>query len=285
MKKNIGRRCTILITVVLLSTLTACTNMPSESAPEVTHKNTPVVTMPEVTASNSPVETKTPANGATHHKETESDRKSMKDMYVSILEKIYSEQIFPDGKNYGFDKIFDISENQFAVYDIDKDGKDELIIVYTTTSMAGMVQAVYGFDAANNTVSEEFLDYPNNTFYDNGIIKAEWSHNQGVAGNNFWPYTLYSYDQKSDTYVEIAMVDAWDKSFSEVNYSGNKFPEAADVDGDGMLYYIIKGKEYVLDNPVNLKEYDQWYNSYVGSSQKVNVKFMKLTEANIHSLK
>ena len=53
--------------------------------------------------------------------------------YAAALEEIYTNHTFPDGKDFGFDGFHDMSENKFAVYDIDSDGKKELIVLYTTT--------------------------------------------------------------------------------------------------------------------------------------------------------
>lgn len=36
----------------------------------------------------------------------------------------------------------------------------------------------------------------------------------------FWPYTFYTYDAANDSYRAEYFVDAWDKSFTDVNYNG-----------------------------------------------------------------
>ncbi len=214
----------------------------------------------------------------------QTDRDSMIDAYVSILEGVYGNHSFPDGYDYGFDDYYDISENQFAVYDIDRDGKEELIIQYVTTASAGMIEKIYDFNSSTNTVTEEFSEFPNLTYYDNGVIEAGWSHNQGLAGE-FWPYTLYRYDRESDTYVEEEMVDAWDKSLSETNYDGEPFPEDADKDGDGIVYYIMPDGKYELNAPADSEEYNQWHDSYVKGAEKVAVPYRNLSEENINSIK
>ena len=129
----------------------------------------------------------------------------------------------PTAKTFGFDGFHDMSENKFAVYDIDSDGKKELIVLYTTTYMAGMTGTVYAYDSSSGTLRAELQEFPSLTFYDNGAVVAEWSHNQGMAGD-FWPYTVYSYNSGTDTYEQTAMVDAWDKSVGEKDYEGTLFP-------------------------------------------------------------
>lgn len=136
-----------------------------------------------------------------------SDDESMKAAYVSILEEIYYNHTFPDGEDYGFFDSSHISDNKFAVCDIDQDGKDELIIQYITTYMAGMVELIYDYDKESDTVRTEFGEFPAITFYDNGVIEAGFSHNQGLAGD-FWPYNLYQYEPDSDAYIMVGMIDA-----------------------------------------------------------------------------
>ncbi len=55
------------------------------------------------------------------------------------------------------------------------------------------------------------------TYYDNGYVAAGWSHNQGVAGDKLWPYTLYRYDSSAGKYVQEAAVDGWDTPPSTAN--------------------------------------------------------------------
>lgn len=209
------------------------------------------------------------------------DEEARKAAYISVLENLYTNHIFPDDKDYGF--MGDISENKFAVYDVDSDGEDELLIAYTSTSMAGMVGIIYDYDSESGEVREEFSEFPALQCYNNGVIEASWSHNHGLAGE-FWPYTLYQYNQEADTYVKVGMVDAWDKSLSEVNYEGESFPEEVDADGDGIVYYIMK-EEYKLDTSVDGEEYNKWRNSYVGEAKQIEIPFINLTEENINEIK
>ena len=88
--------------------------------------------------------------------------------YHSVLYDIYFNHLFPDEKSYGFLAGADISENEFAIYDVDQDGSQELLIAYTTTDEAGKTAFIYDFVSALDMVREEFIEYPMLTFYDNG---------------------------------------------------------------------------------------------------------------------
>lgn len=197
--------------------------------------------------------------------------------YQAALEKLYNEDTFPDGKQYGVpDDTYDKPNNCFAIYDVDSDGKDELIIQYTDTITAGMIEAIYDYDNVSGVFTEELLEFPALTFYDNGVIKAEWSHNQGKGGE-FWPYTVYKYAQEADAYAEAGRADAWDKKLGEQDYNGNPFPKDIDSNGDGIVYYVMGGN-YKQNTIVDLEEYNQWWDSMVEDGEEMNIPYQNLKE-------
>ena len=214
---------------------------------------------------------------------------AMYEAYVKVLEDIYFDQKFPDGTEHDLQPASaDISDNMFAVYDIDADGREELIVFYTTTYTAGMVEIIYDYDSGTGDVREEFLAYPMRTYYDNGIVEVEASHNQGLASDggadgNFWPYSLYRYDPETDAYVSLASVDAWSRGFREEDYDGNPFPQEVDADGDGVVYYVAtEGNE--PEAPMDGAEYDQWRDSCLKGAEPIQVPYVNLTTDNIYAI-
>ena len=201
-----------------------------------------------------------------------------KSAYHSVLYDVYFNHLFPDGKDYGFLEGADVSENEFAVYDVDRDGSQELLISYTTTEEA--VEVVYDFISAFDAVREEFVEYPGTAFYDNGYVQAVWSGNRGLSGESFQPYTLYQYDAESDAYTAAAQVDAWERSVSETDSEGNSFPDDVDVSGTGMVYYITPEGDKTGE-PVDQAEYEEWEASWRGDAEELAVPWMKLTEENM----
>lgn len=205
--------------------------------------------------------------------------------FISALEGICRDQVFPDGSEFCYDASTNGEGNQFAIYDIDFDGKDELIIQHTTTYTAGMVEVIYDYDSKTKLLKEELISFPALTYYNNGIISEDWSHNQGLAGlGDFWPYTLYQYEQESDTYIEIASVDAWNKEQANEDYEGNPFPDELDIDGDGFIYFVTAEGIYAQDTVVDGEEYNRWRNSLLGNAKKVEVPYQTLNEDNVQSL-
>ena len=168
-----------------------------------------------------------------------------------------------------------VSGNKFAVYDVDHDGREELVFCYTATSMASMTAKIYDYDEASGELYEELSQFPMLTFYDNATIGAGISHNQGYAGE-FWPYTFYTYDAANDSYRAEYFVDAWDKSLSEVNYNGEAFPDDADKDGDGIVYYLEAPDGSETGEPLDKDAFDQWISENVGKEE--NIPFQDLTE-------
>lgn len=216
------------------------------------------------------------------------EEKAMYEAYITVLEDVYFDGKFPGDTEYGNPpEGYDVADNQFAVYDIDFDGREELLISYTSTYSAGMVAMVYDYDSGTGNVREELLAYPYLNFYDNGVVEELASHNHGMASDggpdgDFWPYSLRRYDAETDAYVPVGMVDAWSRGFREEDYDGNPFPEDADADGDGMVYYVMEG-DYALADPMDGAEYGQWRDQYLKGARQIQIPYVNLTTDNIYA--
>lgn len=209
----------------------------------------------------------------------EAYKKALKDMMKS--RKLPTEE---DVELY-YEKSMNMEDNKFAIYDIDNDNNDELIIEWVTAPTAGQLSFIYDYDVETGKFVNEFFDVPLLTFYDNGVIVALLSHNQGLAGGTFWPYYLYKYDKASDLYEPIAMVDAWDKSVAATDGNGNKYPEDVDKKGDGIIYYVIEDGDYENKVPVSKEYYEEWRSSYLDGAKEVKLEFVGFSEKNIEDIK
>lgn len=295
------RKISIILVLTLLYSLTACGNSDTireteelqtktteeavllieEKSIEETSKEETFLSYSDGESVNSQTEDYTFTEEDAEKKYDES-KKSQHAAYISALKDFYYEHSLPGVEDEPFEDL-PISDNRFAVYDVDADGKEELIISYVTTYIAGMMELIYEYDEEMDTLIEQFREFPALTYYDNGVIKAEWSHNQGLAGE-FWPYSLYQYNEESDAYEMIAMVDAWDQTYADVNYEGTAFPKEIDENGDGLVYYVMPGNEYVLNTPVDLVAYEQWLNLYIGDAQELSISYHNLTPENIYEI-
>lgn len=207
-------------------------------------------------------------------------------LYAQILKTLLDENRLPDDLNDPGDYIGTVAEretmaeNQFAVCDVDGDGREELVIQYLTANMvAGMRALIYDTDE-NGGLRLQFSEFPNLTFYDNGAIQAGWSHNQGLAGD-FWPYTLYVYNPESDLYRDVGSVDAWSRDFQPQNY-----PADTDTSNSGFVYYVYRdmGTEYGVIPPVDESEYLQWREEYLAGAAELELPWQSLTAEHIQTL-
>ncbi|MBQ8298983.1 MAG: DUF4825 domain-containing protein [Clostridia bacterium] len=209
-------------------------------------------------------------------------------VYIDAIKSLYYNCKLPDGTELEDPKYVDdynMSENQFAICDVDMDGKEELLIALTHYPMAAMRTIIYDYDSNTNKFREQFTGFNWMNFYNNGSLEVMWSHNQGSAGDSLWPYTLYKYNKELDSYDAIAEVDAWDKSFSEKSYIAETFPTEVDKDNDGVLYYIIPGGNYERAQIVDSKEYNEWKEQYIiDEIFEIIVPYMNLTEENIKNI-
>lgn len=212
-----------------------------------------------------------------------------REAYAAALWELWNTGVFPDGSqadDFGSDEA--MSGNQFALCDVDGDGAEELVIGYTDTYMAGMRGLVVAYDpyytGSALPLRVKFQEFPLFTFFENGALMVGASHNQGLAGEALWPYSLYCYSSVDDVYDRVAVVDAWDRSLAEVNYSGEPFPAEADKDGDGVVYYIqsswLDEKAQAVDGDV----YQNWLLEETGGGAEIQVPYQSLTQENIQAL-
>lgn len=207
--------------------------------------------------------------------------------YREVLSDVLQKQIFPDGTDCGFDGFYPMSDNKFAVFDVDKDGKEELILCITTTAMAGMREVVYDYDEKTDAVWEEYLGFPDVTFYDNGLIEEGLSHNHGMAPlGDFWPYMLHQYQADADKYQCIFWVDAWEKEFRAEDYDGNPYPEEIDQENSGIVYFVTEGEDYDSSKTRTISkiEYEKWREEQGLESAKIEILYQALTEENIGNI-
>lgn len=200
--------------------------------------------------------------------------------YKKALNTFITDNLFPDGRSSEYSPDFGAMEmNEFQISDIDGDGQKELIIVFITAPMAGNVIEICKYKPETDSVDVIFSAFPTVSIYDNGVILADLSHNQGLAGDALWPYMLYM-RSASGSYDYVCEVDAWDRSYGETNYQGESFPAEKDTDGDGVVYLIYGEDNTVLDKA----EYESWLNGYIAGAKPIYYEGTALTAENIAAI-
>ncbi len=153
--------------------------------------------------------------------------------------------------------------NEYAITDIDGDGKEELILSILNGSMAEMAEWVYEYNVENNSLEQELVVFPGSIFYSNGAVMGIASHNQ-TYGVDLWPYSAYQYNAETDQYEDIGYVESWERE-----YGPDDFPSEADKDNDGIVYlYGLDATEYK-----DKAEYDTWYESVFGGATEIEISW------------
>lgn len=102
--------------------------------------------------------------------------------------------MLPDGTELDFSEYSLIEENEFAIADVDGDGREELIIYHTASpATAGLAACILEYYPEIGRTEEILWEYPALTFCENGILQAQASHNQSPG--NMWPYSVYQYTE------------------------------------------------------------------------------------------
>lgn len=204
-------------------------------------------------------------------------------VYAGILSMLAAAYELPDielQKDDLYNGIFRMSDNQFAVADVDRDGREELIISYTTASMAGMFEVVYDYDPDTMKLSRELVGFTDMVFYDNGIVKVSESHNHSFS-LDIWPYKLYQYDPQSEQYEFFASVSGWDKAYSESMNMLETFPAELDADGDGILYEIQTDPEFAAETmKYDEADYEAWLSEHMTGAQEIQITYQSVAYEN-----
>lgn len=80
---------------------------------------------------------------------------------------------------------------QFAMSDVDADGKEKLVLLYDPGVMASAMGYIIGHDAEAKNIYIQRKKFHAFVFWQNGNLKALSSHNQTYG--EMWPYALYRY--------------------------------------------------------------------------------------------
>lgn len=201
-----------------------------------------------------------------------------KQTYREVLEDIYYNCKFPDW-DYNTDVYID-----FAVYDIDSDGRDELLVTFDNRSVF-----VYDHNVDGNLV-EQFSGYINSDFYENGAVRVYSAHNQ-THSLEIHPFQMYKYNAETDSYDLFGSVRGIDKDVVDmINKEKEKvgrtdfleYPSEYDTSSSGTVYYIRSGDDTEI--PMGVTEYNEYYRQFTENTDIIDIPFIELTEENIENV-
>ncbi len=267
--------------VILLVCLLVGCSAPSAKTDEVSKLQVEENNIIEEQTSSDPeessdVENITKPDSVTY--ESVSEEKSNEEIYLEAVRNLYKNNVDLFGKEvmgFGSSAVW----NHFAIYDIDDDGIDELILSCEGGAVAWMWGGVYQYDADKGTYIDEGLTEPEITFYDNGIAYEGWRHNQGPG--EMWPFDAYRYNANTDKYEHVFSADSWNKSLREEG-----FPEDADTDGAGVVYFTDADSQYIdYNRPISQSEFDALYDTYFGGATVIQIKYYEVSGKGIEEYK
>ena len=203
--------------------------------------------------------------------------------FQDVLAGIFQDHLYPNGDPVDVPEGADMANNRFALFDVDGDGIKELIYENSDSTMVGMVTRVFCY--TDGQIFTEFSGFCGMTFYDNGMLTVDASHNHGLGASlDFWPYALYRHDPGSDGYLMAGSVDAWDGNAFPETWDGEPFPEALDLDGDRILYCLTFPGPEVETRYMDEADYLAWRNDYLADATPLDIPFQAMTEENITAL-
>ena len=143
------------------------------------------------------------------------------------------------------------SPERVAVADVDDDGTAELLFFIEGTCVRDSAEYVYRYSEEKNAFELEFEYSAGCNYYQNGVIKAKPLYSGFIYQDDFWPYSVFQYDENKNEFVLTASVEEIPKAPE----NPDNFPEEYDKDGDGKVYIISQGESVAY---MDEKEYLAW---------------------------
>ena len=284
--ENIPEESVFSETASAVTTETESTATASETETEPPTQEETVTESQHITESTE-VTTETSAPAVTEtipETATETTALPEKITYHSVLASILKNQSFQDDDFEIFNES-DIAENEFAVYDIDNDGREELIIRWPNTASASVSGVIYGYDN-EGTIYKKLKTTPYMRFYSNGMIEADNLYKSLLSGD-FWGYTMYQYDAENGIYKETASVEAWSKeAMSRSENQQAVYPDYADFSESGYVYLISRSEDEntELSDPLDVTSYQAWHEACLNDAFEISLPFRQFTESNIENI-
>jgi|GEM_PF-2316588 len=202
--------------------------------------------------------------------------------YIDAMQYFVDMGELPDGTSIYYEETGGEGD-KYAIFDIDGDGKEELIVNVTETIMASSITQIYEYDPESGEWWLQLNCTPfDNHFYTNGKIFCGMSHGTGREAEDFWPYDVYEYSPEDDMYLYKASAYQWDGSAVQ-EYMGEKFPADIDTDKNLQIYTLYRSDVPEEDNEAYIDDgpYYEWYYKTIGDGNEFDLEWM-YTEALVH---
>lgn len=265
------KKTAIFLLAALLLTMCGCAGQPEPAAPTTIA----ATAAPETTVQATEPVMDVPAPALQPDMEA-------REAFRAALSDLLTGQVFPDGSRAPFEADYGpMEQNKFAIFDVDGDGREELLVAFTTTYMAAGQTHIYDFDPETGSLHLELLDVPYLTVYTGGLIQVDASHNHTYAGDTLWPHQMYRCNPETDTYEPAVYVDAWERRFGETHLDGTPYPEELDPDHVGAVYLLYTPTWGESREMLSKADFDRWQAEFFAEAQPMVIPYQPLTEENI----
>ncbi|MBQ7707604.1 MAG: hypothetical protein IJT72_07480 [Lachnospiraceae bacterium] len=171
--------------------------------------------------------------------------------------------------------------NQYAVCDVNDDGKNELLLRVNDADMASLAIYVFLYDDEELKQIGSFFASDETKFYSNRVVFEPISHGAETWGENFWGQNICVYDEELGKYEYKYVTDAWDSSIED-SWRGEDevFPTEADKDGNGMVYWLIEfeNDEYIEGEPLDDEAFNNKLDELTGSATEIDIPWEYATK-------
>lgn len=164
--------------------------------------------------------------------------------YKAAIEEMRNTGTTPDKRRVMRPEGGSFSNTDYAVFDVDCDGTDELVLRYMDGGKDSFC-AIYEYDVITTGFRCEFIEVMSlkPVFYDNATIKAVWQEDTGL-NKEIPSFNIYTYDAAEDVYAYRGYVESWDLSAAADDTEGNAFPVKYDLDENGIVFSIQFDQDY-----------------------------------------
>ena len=170
--------------------------------------------------------------------------------------------------------------DDYAVFDIDGDGREELIISFRTAPSAYHRAYIFEYYTDTHEWHYEGEFTPGSDIYDNGVIISYGHH--ANPRSTIMHYGVLRYDPESDTYETLGYVDSWGRDI-EIEISGGigDYPEEYDTDNAGVVYLLwgFDGTDEI--RYYSQSAYEEFLEELYGDSETISIPYNDMVLENL----
>lgn len=180
--------------------------------------------------------------------------------YADVLERLYYYDRLPDDGD-DIDAKMAGDYETYAVYDIDGDGIEELMLYVDRPGTGSSWSIIYEYNVDTDSLKQELYAYMDNQFYSNGRIVGMDDSSHGVMVYVYNPEN----DDYSDSYLTIMRgTTYWDMGSNNEDYSGY----------DYRVYHSNTEEETYMTE----EEYNQWLADQTAGATELEIPWKKIVD-------